>query len=137
MYDQTQARIRLESEAVTLIFERIDSGSWTHVSSEMAEREIAAMSDAERRKRVRALLPKPLSELTESIWARAAELQALGLKPADAVHVSAAEEARADVFLTCDDRLLGACRRSAKKLNVIVANPLEWLKELDDAEDAE
>src|ERR1700680_101105 len=84
--DQTQARIRLESEAVTLIFERIDSGLWTHVSSEMAEREIAAMPDTERRKRVRALLPKPTIELTESIWARAAELQALRFKPADAVH---------------------------------------------------
>lgn len=55
----------------------------------------------------------------------------IGIKPADALHVAAAEELNADVFLTCDDRLLRAARRNRKKLNVNVANPLGWLQELE------
>ena len=49
--DQGQTRIRLEAEAVTLILECIDAGRWRQVSSQMAEIEIAAISEAERRRR--------------------------------------------------------------------------------------
>jgi hypothetical protein len=31
--DQRQLRIRLESEAITLIFDQIDAGRWEHLSS--------------------------------------------------------------------------------------------------------
>ena len=70
--DQSQPRIRLESEAVTLILEQIDAGDWRHVSSQIAEIEIAAIPDRERRRRVRAdpaadgqqaLLHSPVAEL--------------------------------------------------------------------------
>ncbi len=55
--DQNQARIRIETAAVTVIFERIDAGLWRQVSSEMALIEIEATTDADRRNRVR--LPCP------------------------------------------------------------------------------
>ena len=133
--DQEQVRIRRESEAIGVIFDHVDSGAWDQVSSEMALIEIDAMPDKKRRARVRRLLPDQRTTLPlgAAIWGRAEELQELGFKPADAVHVAAAEEARADVFLSCDDRLCRTAKRHQHDLRVLVKNPLDWLKELGHA----
>jgi predicted nucleic acid-binding protein len=129
--DQSQVRIRLESEAMTLVFQRIDDGEWSQVSSDMAVIEIEAIPNAERRSRVRQLLPGPsdILELSSAVFLRAAELEKLGAKPADAVHVAAAELSKADVFLSCDQRLCKWASRHSKKLRVRVINPLNWLQE--------
>jgi predicted nucleic acid-binding protein len=131
--DQEQARIRLEASAVGMILERIDEGRWIHVSSEMARIEIDANPDATRRARARLLLPESsdIVMLTSTTMARAEELQLLGFKPADAVHVAAAEEATADVLLSCDDRFCRTGQRNAKQLRVRIANPLVWLDEVE------
>ena len=137
--DQGQSRIRLESEAVTFLLERCEAGEMQHVSSEMATIELAAMPDVERRARVQLLLPhaKSLLKLTEDVFKRAEVLQKLGLKPADAVHVAAAEEFEADVMLSCDDRLCRLAKRRKIDLKVVVANPVDWLKELGDGDDTD
>jgi predicted nucleic acid-binding protein len=136
--DQRQTRVRLEAEAVTLILEQIDDGRWQQVSSQMADIEIAAGADAERRRRVASLLParKDRAVLTKDIFARAAGLERLGFKPADAVHIAAAESIGADVLLSCDDRLCRRARRVRARLGVRVANPLSWMQENPDAPDA-
>jgi len=69
-------------------------------------------------------------KLTDDVFGRAADLQELGFKPADAVHIAAAEATAADVFLSCDDRLCRMARRHGADLKVRVANPLEWLNEM-------
>ena len=74
--------------------------------------------------------------LTPAIFARGAALEGLGLKPADALHVAAAEEAGADVLLSCDDRFCRTAQRHAKQLRVMVRNPLDWFDEVEDATDA-
>ena len=56
--DQSQTRVRLEAEAVSIILEECELGEWQQVSSQMAKIEIDAMPDAERRARVRLLLPE-------------------------------------------------------------------------------
>ncbi len=129
--DQAQARIRLEAAAVLLILERMDRGDWMHVSSEMALIEIKAIRDEDRRAKVQMLLPEQQSimRLTAESFRRAAALQQLGFQPADALHVAVAEEAQADVLLSCDDRLCRLAKRRRRKLNVEVLNPLDWLKE--------
>jgi predicted nucleic acid-binding protein len=127
--DQSQARVRLESEAVTLILEAIDAGRWEQVSSRMAQIEAEAIPDAVRRRRVIQLLPQDRMELSSEAFRRARELMVLGLKAADAVHVAAAELSGANVMLTCDDRLLRNCERSADKIRVPVVNPLAWLED--------
>ena len=130
--DQSQTRIRLESEAVTLVLQECDEGSWTQVSSDIANIEIDAIPDDERRGRVRKLLPKQASvlKLSQDVHDRAVELQKLGIKPADALHVASAETLDADVCLSCDDRLCRAAHRHRRELKVRVANPLDWLKEI-------
>lgn len=130
--DQSQMRIRLESEAVTLILEQCEHEEWENVSSEMAAIEIEAISDENRKARVELLLPdvRKLLKLTEAVFARGGDLEGLGFKPADAVHIAAAESLEADVLLTCDDRLIRLARRRRGQLRVRVENPLDWLKEM-------
>ena len=131
--DQEQARIRLEAAAVGMILERVDEGRWIHLSSDMARIEIDANPDPARRARVRLLLPESsnIVMLSPAMFARALELQSLGFKPADALHVAAAEEAAADVLLSCDDRFCRTGRRHAKALQVRIENPLAWLDEVE------
>jgi len=136
--DQEQARIRLEAAAVGMILERVDEGRWIHVSSEMAHIEIDANPDSKRRERVHLLLPEPgnVVMLTPAIFARASALESLGFKPADALHVAAAEEAAADVLLSCDDRFCRTAQRHANQLQVPVRNPLVWFEEVEHAADS-
>lgn len=58
-HDQSQARIRMEAEAVAVVLEQFSAGLWTHVSADMAQFEIDANPDRIRRHRVALLLPKP------------------------------------------------------------------------------
>lgn len=136
--DQSQPRIRLEAEAVELILQKIDDGHWHSISSEMAVLEVEAISDPERRRNVQALLPdgSALTKLTKAVRNRAKDLASRGFKPAAATHIAAAEEAAADVFLTCDDRLLKTSRRQKPQIRVQVANPLAWLEEQQDDSNA-
>jgi predicted nucleic acid-binding protein len=68
-------------------------------------------------------------DLTEHVIARATELEQLGLKSFDAMHVACAESANADIFLTTDDKLLKTALRECDNLHVTTANPLSWLTE--------
>jgi predicted nucleic acid-binding protein len=136
--DQEQSRIRLEAAAVGEILENVDEGHWRHVSSEIAQIEIQANPDPDRRARVQLLLPEPSDIVmpTDVIFTRAAELELLGFKAADALHIAAAEHAAADVLLSCDDRFCRATERSAKRLRMLAKNPLKWLEEMELAADA-
>ena len=131
--DQAQVRIRIETAAITFVFERIDAGVWEQVSSEMARIEIDAITDVDRRTRVRVLLPELgcIMKLELAVFQRAEDLVAMGFKAADAVHLAAAEGARADILLTCDDRMCRLAKRHRKDLRVHVANLVDWLKELE------
>ncbi|MCI0641394.1 MAG: PIN domain-containing protein [Gemmataceae bacterium] len=135
--DQSQPRIQLEAEAVGIVLQRIDDGFWTLASSEIAVLEIQAIANAERCSKVRAILKDPdvFVKLTVDVVDRGRELEKLGFRAADALHIASAEATESDVLLTCDDRLLKRARRFRAQLQVIVANPCDWLKEQDDAAD--
>ncbi len=136
--DQQQARIRLETEAIAIIMERFEDGRWLHLASDMAIIEINATTDVKRRRRTLALLPEQseIASLSNAIWSRAMKCQAMGFKPADAVHVAAAEAMQADVLLTCDDRMLKAGARNRTQLQVNITNPISWLEEQDNDSNA-
>jgi len=104
----------------------------------MAEIEIRTNADRERRRKITALLPVRANRIgiTPAMFRRAAELGNIGFKPADALHIAAAEALKADVLLSCDDRLCRAAARVCSQLAVRVANPLDWLEEDSDAPDA-
>lgn len=61
---------------------------------------------------------------------RTSELMKLGFKNFDAFHLATAELALADVFVTCDDRLLAVGNRNTDKLHVKVQDLLSFAVEV-------
>ena len=130
--DQSQERVRLETEAIVLLLSHLERKEWTWLGSQVLDIEIERTPDAEQQSRLRRIVEFiGLSiEIGEKELERANELQKLGFVGFDAVHLACAESGKADVFLTTDDRLLKLAKRLAKKLHVKVANPLDWMKEM-------
>ena len=129
--DQTQARIRLEAEAIKLILDRIEDGQFEWLTSEVVDYEIAQNPDAERALKARLLADhagtKVIVDIDETT--RAGELERLGFNGFDALHLACAESGAADVLLTTDDKLMKRASRVSTKLDVRVANPLQWARE--------
>lgn len=69
-------------------------------------------------------------ELSDSILQQAEQLQQLGFTTYDALHLTFAEFADVDVFLTTDDKLLRRAQRLREEIKIPVANPLTWLQEV-------
>ena len=111
--DQSQIRIRLETDAVQLIVSHVRAGNLALIVSPAHDVEIAAIDNLAEREHWQLMLrqvgtrvPFDLSQARQ----RAEVLVRQGLGVADAVHLAFAEQAEAD-FVTCDDRLLRRCRR--------------------------
>lgn len=129
--DQTQDRVRLESEAVLLILGRIHTGDWRWIGGEVLEAETARNPDRERAHRVAVLLQGAAETvaLDSQVEERGRELEGLGFGAFDALHVAAAERANVDVFFATDDRLVRHGQRYEDPIRVRIANPLAWLNE--------
>ncbi|WNZ26291.1 PIN domain-containing protein [Leptolyngbya sp. NK1-12] len=127
--DQSQARIRVETEAVLAVLERCETGEWELVISEMVEIEVAQIADPERRQRIEEAMLMARSRIIvdDVIANRGEELQNLGFQGFDAIHLSCAEFAQVNVFLSTDDRLLRRAARYGSSLTVAVENPALWL----------
>ncbi len=130
--DQTQVRVRLEAEAVLAILSRIENGEWDWAGSEVLTDEIEQMPDTQKLSRTKLLsgFIQENIEISEKEERRAMELQRDGFQVFDALHIACAESAKADVFLSTDDRLLKLAKRNSKKLDVRVENPLVWVEEM-------
>ena len=129
--DQSQPRIRVETEAVIIILAQIDLGEVEWVSAEPIEQEISHTLEPDRRNRVAEILTRASHriDIDDAVAMRARDLEARGFRAFDALHLACAERAGAAVFLTTDDRLLSRARRVAKQLRVRALNPVDWLRE--------
>ena len=134
--DQTQTRIHLEAEAVLVILEKLETGNWQLVHSDVVDLEIDQTTDPERRRRLKASIPDQHHVVTLDATGirRGKELESLGIPGLDALHLAAAEAGTADVFLTTDDQLLRLAVKHGKRLRVRVANPLTWLQDVVEEE---
>ena len=128
--DLTQERVQFESDAILLILSRCQTGKWTLVSSEAVDLEINKIRNADKSKKILALLSVTGEKLvlSEAAIARSSELQKHGIKPMDSLHLAVAEIAKVDVLLTTDDAFLRAASRI--NLNITVANPVTWYMEV-------
>ena len=127
--DQSQERIRLESEAVITILGR--SRTLTLLTSEITGLEVSKIPDEDRKQKV-ILLSSTLKmniAIDDEIVSRAKELNKMGFKPFDSYHIACAEKGQADVLLTTDDHLLKKAASQSKLLKVKIENPLRWLME--------
>jgi len=131
--DQIHPRVHLESEAVLWLLKQVDNGAYTLVHSEVLELENDRDPDLQRKNRTAELLGRtPISRLNDDgMLERGNELQSLGFRAMDALHIASAEQASADVFLTCDNQLLNVADRNKAQLKVSVLNPLDFIRSKD------
>jgi predicted nucleic acid-binding protein len=130
--DQRQPRVRLETEAISLILGKLYQDEWDWVSSEALLYEIGQNPDVENRQRVLAFasLAHQVIELDEKILRRAEEFEQSGFDPYDALHLASAEQAKVNVFLTTDDQILKVARRKKNLFSFTIENPVTWLEEV-------
>ena len=125
--DQNQLRIRLETDAVFLILRRIEIGLYRAVVSPVHHSEISAIRETRERHEIKSLLER-LDNSCECNLIKARHrtegLIDMGFGIADAAHVAFAEQL-AEVFITCDDKLLKRCTQTSLRINA--ANPLEFI----------
>src|SRR5690242_17254513 len=95
--DQSQERIRLETEAIILLLSRLERKEWTWLGSQAVEIEIDKMPDTDQQSRLRHVVRfvSLTIEIGEKELSRANELQKLGFVGFDAVHLACAESGKA------------------------------------------
>ena len=130
--DQTQDRIHLEAEAVLSIIKFVERGQWALVTSDAILYEVNKIPDPERRKKVGIMISNANEyiRLEEKILARGRQVEKLGMKALDALHVACAESGKVDIFLTTDDRLLKILHQHSNEIDIRAQNPLAWIREV-------
>jgi predicted nucleic acid-binding protein len=130
--DHVQDRVRLESEAVLTILSHSQTENWLLLSSEVVDIEISKIPDNDRRHKVSILSAMPHSYIVidDEIEKRALELEKLGFRSFDALHIACAEKGGADVLLTTDDNLLRKALQKSDVLKIKLENPIKWLMEV-------
>lgn len=126
--DQTQPRIKLETQAILEIITYCQSGEWELINSTVLESEIAQTPNQKRKEEIQEylLLAKQKILITPEIIKKAKKLTSLGVKNFDALHLACAEN-KADIFLTTDDRLLNKVVSFQDTIKIKIANPITWL----------
>ena len=125
--DQNQLRIRLETDAVFLILRRIEIGLYRAVVSPVHHSEISAIRETRELLEIKSLLERLDNSCECNLIIarhRTEGLIDMGFGIADAAHVAFAEQL-AEVFITCDNKLLKRCRQTL--LRIDAANPLEFI----------
>ena len=127
--DQSQLRIRLESEAKLHIQEDIRSGSYNLIWSYILDYENSKNPFQERQEQIakwREYSKIDIGE-DEEILKIASIVQQNGIKKIDSLHIACAIKARVDYYLTTDDGIL-------KKTSLIhklkITDPIGFIKEV-------
>jgi hypothetical protein len=140
--DQSQSRIKVETDAFLSILERVEDREITLVSSDILKAEAKRIPNIGKRHLVELYLDHCGQHVPASlqIVRLAEDLVKTGqLKDKDAFHIASACHGYVRYFLTCDDRVLRKHELVARLtrqsgFEVIVLNPLEFLKQLESAE---
>ena len=128
--DQTQPKIFLETQAVTLILQMAEAQLINLVSSSVLEYENSLNPFPIKQQAMNRYLQMATirQQVNETIQQRAEQLEQQGIKAIDALHVACAEAANSDYFLTCDKRLINRCQGLLMK----TLNPVDFILEIED-----
>ena len=128
--DQSDDKVRLESEAVLSIIDRCEADIWDVYKSDILLDEILDTKDFIRKQKLLSLYSSATLnvELNNDIVKRAKEIREYNIKAFDSLHVACAEFAEADIFLTTDKKLIN--RSMVANLKVRVLNPAVWIMEV-------
>jgi predicted nucleic acid-binding protein len=127
--DQSQIRIRIESEAKLKIQHDIVEEKFELVWSYILEAENLANPFEERVNAILDWKSQAISLIKENkkILDKAKKLKEIGLRSKDALHISCAISAKCKYFLTTDDKILNK-NNLIKDINVI--DPIGFIKEV-------
>jgi predicted nucleic acid-binding protein len=127
--DQTQPKIFLESQAVVIILQMVETRMVDLASSSVLEYENSRNPYPLKQEAMNRYLQMAESRqmVDEAIRQRAEELGHNGLKAVDALHVACAETLRSDYFITCDKQLINRCAGLILK----VVNPVDFVLEVN------
>lgn len=125
--DQTQPRIWLETLALGLILQLVESGEATLVNSSVLVFENSRNPFPVRHEWMERCLSlaTEYQKVNESIQKRARELEKQKVSAIDSLHIATAESAKVDFFIACDDRLL----KKEKHFKVKSMNPVDFVQE--------
>jgi len=130
--DRGQDRVRLESEAVLTIISHAKTANWRLLTSEVVDIEISKIPDVDKKQKI-VMLSTALHQsivVDNDIEKRAIELERMGFKPFDAMHIACAEKGKADVLLTTDDNFIRKAFHAKDALKITVKNPVICLMEV-------
>jgi predicted nucleic acid-binding protein len=130
--DQSQLRVAMESEAVLRAIQLVEQGDLDLLASETLRIETEQNPHSRRRRFAVGVLglATRFVETDSQIESRARQYEEIGLRPFDALHLSSAVEAGADIFCTTDDQLL---RRGsdAETERTRVLTPVALIEEIE------
>ena len=127
--DQSQLRIKLESEAKLKIQEEIRAGRLQLVWSYIIDYENSKNPFAERKKQIVVWKKYAIVDIQENteIIEKANSLSRKGMRKMDSLHIACAIYSQCDYFLTTDDKVL-------KKPDIIeeinIVDPFGFIKEV-------
>ena len=127
----SQHRVREENLAVRRILSAVQEGRVTWVPSIASLQEASSIQEQGMREDRLALIGTASAILRsdESCELRAKALERLGFGGGDALHIAYAEHARAELFITTDDRLLRLAARTLRQGSLSFLNPVDWMPE--------
>ncbi len=128
----TQVRLIEETKAVRQILIHFLRSRCYWISSKVVVDEIEQIPDLGKRIHVKTWLnlAHQISSVGTTEILRGQQLETLGFKEQDALHLACAESGKADIFLTTDDKLLRRAQRYQARLYIRVENPVAWLEEV-------
>jgi predicted nucleic acid-binding protein len=137
--DQSQPRIKAETDAFLGILERAQDNRIALVSSDILVAEVRRIPDVPKRRLVELYLAycaQRISATLKVVQIADELVKQCQLKPKDAFHIASACEAHVPYCLTCDDRVTNKnepISETTKRLGfeVKVLNPLEFLAFVD------
>ena len=129
-------RVRLEGLAVAGLLDEAAGGRVTIVSSEALEVENAKNPSWRRRDEVaRLLVMHEVVQADDEAFSRAQELEELGLRALDALHVACAERGGCDYFVTTDRRLRKAVAGHRAAVGVDAIDPLQAMRLVEETDE--
>ena len=130
---QIQERIRQETEAINIMLSNFRTKRWHWISSSILQFEINQNPDLDQCVSLTTLLQlgHQIVFVGGEELLRGEELEGLGFKKLDALHIACAESGNADILLTTDDRMLRRAKRYRAQLRIRVENPYTWLQEIN------
>ncbi|CAN5425554.1 hypothetical protein BH11PLA2_BH11PLA2_11530 [soil metagenome] len=124
--DQSQDRVRDETEAFVGLVELVDDGEIEVIDSETLESEISKIRQLDRRTGLENMMKSAAVrvKIDAAVEGMAVGFQSAGIKKLDAFHLALAVRVPADVFCTTDDQL-------RKRGTVLLSPPPRILSPID------